>query len=180
MQSLRPSTELDFLAGTTQPDSKFTEVNEEAQHHRQDGADPKPGQETRRKHQSYPVCCLEYLFGVLEFTDWSCVAESWQPEPSAKSCYFGCIRTPEINPKKLLGDFCLRASASLNSAHPNARDEPGLAELLQPWLERQYCAGNTMCLVLLTLHIHLIPLQPSGSISEWLQLGKRGKFNRSA
>lgn len=65
----RPSTELDFLAGTTEPDSKFTEVNEETQHHRQDGADPKPAQETRRKHQSYPVCCLEYLFSVLEFTD---------------------------------------------------------------------------------------------------------------
>lgn len=66
---LRPSTELAFLAEATQPDSKFTEVNGETQHRWQDRADLQPGQETLRKHKSYPVCCLEYLFSVLEFTD---------------------------------------------------------------------------------------------------------------
>lgn len=91
--------------------------------------------------------------------------KSGKPEPSAKLCYFGCIRSPEINPK-LQRDSCVHAAASLNSVHPKAQDEPGLAELLQPWLERQYCAKNMMCLVLLTLYIHLVPLQPSGAISE--------------
>lgn len=64
-----PSTELISWLGQPSLTQKFTEINGETQHHRQDGADPKPGQETRRKHQSYPVCCLEYLFSVLEFTD---------------------------------------------------------------------------------------------------------------
>lgn len=66
---LWPSTELAFLTAATQPDSKFALVNGKTQHHRQDHADLKPGQETLRKHKSYPVCCLEYLFSVLEFTD---------------------------------------------------------------------------------------------------------------
>lgn len=57
------------LPGKIQPDSKFTEVNRETQHHRQDRVNPVPGQEALRKRKSHPVCCLEYLFSVLEFTD---------------------------------------------------------------------------------------------------------------
>lgn len=158
-----PSTKPISWLGQPSLTQKFTEINGETQHLRQDGADPKPGQETRRKHQSYPVCCLEYLFSVLEFTDWSCMEETWQPEPSAKLCYFGCIRTPEINPKNPARLSC--SCRSLLELSPSKRSGWAWTGRAAAALARKaiLCQEHRVPGSPLTLH------PPHTSVTHWIQ-----------